>query len=82
MAKEYSKVAVSQALGVPRSSLYYRSQRETASELKRAIRDVCAEFPCYGYRRVTAELATNDQQPALVSTLSQPGRGAAHVSAR
>jgi transposase InsO family protein len=56
MAKEYSKVAVCQALGVPRSSLYYRPQRENASEFRRAISDVCAEFPCYGYRRVTAEL--------------------------
>lgn len=56
MAKEYPKVAVCQALGVQRSSLYYRSQRDTATALTRAISDICAEFPCYGYRRVTAEL--------------------------
>jgi putative transposase len=56
MATEYPKVAVCQALGVERSSLYYRSRPDAATEFKRAICDVCAEFPCYGYRRVTAEL--------------------------
>lgn len=56
MATGYHKVAVCQALDVPRSSLYYRSRRDTATELKCAISEICAEFPCYGYRRVTAEL--------------------------
>lgn len=56
MAKEYPKVAVCQALGVQRSSLYYRSQRDTDPEIRQVISDICAEFPRYGYRRVTAEL--------------------------
>ena len=49
-------MAVGQALGVPRSSLYYRSKRDTNPQIKQVISDICAEFPRYGYRRVTAEL--------------------------
>lgn len=56
MVNEYPKIAVCQALGVQRSSLYYRPRRDTDPEIKRAISDICAEFPRYGYRRVTAEL--------------------------
>jgi putative transposase len=56
MAEQYSKTAVCQVLGVQRSSLYYQSRRGEAPALKSAISEVCARFPCYGYRRVTAEL--------------------------
>jgi len=56
MAKEYPKVAVCQALAVSRSSLYYQPHSDTCTALKQVIGEVCAEFPCYGYRRVTAEL--------------------------
>ena len=45
-----------QALNVKRSSLYYRPRRGETPAFKSAIQDVCACFPCYGYRRVTAEL--------------------------
>jgi transposase InsO family protein len=56
MAKEYPKVVVCQALGVPRSSLYYQPHNDPSTALKQVMGEVCAEFPCYGYRRVTAEL--------------------------
>lgn len=56
MAEQYPKTAVCQALNVKRSSLYYQPRRGAAPALQSAIHDVCACFPCYGYRRVTAEL--------------------------
>ena len=56
MAEQYPKTAVSQALGVRRSSLYYQPHTDESPALQSAIREVCAQFPCYGYRRVTAEL--------------------------
>lgn len=56
MAQQYPKRAVCQVLGVPRSSLYYQPRGDTATALQQVIGEVCAEFPWYGYRRVTAEL--------------------------
>ena len=43
-----------------RSTFYYRSRRQTAARraLERRIALLCAEFPRYGYRRITAELRT------------------------
>jgi transposase InsO family protein len=56
MAEYYPKTAVCQALSLGRSSLYYKPGRYELPELKSAIGEVCASFPRYGYRRVTAEL--------------------------
>lgn len=56
MATHYPKTAVCQALGIVRSSLYYKPGRSELPGLKSAIGEVCADFPRYGYRRVTAEL--------------------------
>ena len=56
MAEQFPKTAVCKALGVMRSSLYYKPRRAEAPVLKSAIGEVCARFPRYGYRRVTAEL--------------------------
>jgi transposase InsO family protein len=56
MATHYPKSTVCQALGVAYSSLYYKPGRGELPELKSAIGEVCAGFPRYGYRRVTAEL--------------------------
>lgn len=56
MAAQYPKTAVCRALNVKRSSLYYQPRPGEIPALKSAIHDVCACFPCYGYRRVTAEL--------------------------
>jgi transposase InsO family protein len=56
MAGQYPKAVVCRALGVARSSHYHRADPAQNSELQAAIRKVCEDFPCYGYRRVTAEL--------------------------
>lgn len=56
MSEQYPKAVVCRVLGMARSSLYHRSSRVPNEELDTAVQDICAEFPCYGYRRVTAEL--------------------------
>ena len=56
MGHESPKAVVSRVLGTSRSSQYYEFKVVDESELEAEIRKVCAQFPCYGYRRVTAEL--------------------------
>jgi transposase InsO family protein len=56
MSEAYPKAVVCRVLGVARSSLYHRSHRMPNEAMGSAMQDICAEFPCYGYRRVTAEL--------------------------
>ena len=56
MAEQYPKAVVCRVLGVARSSHYHQPEPVCDTELRTAIDEVCAEFPCYGYRRVTAEL--------------------------
>lgn len=56
MAEQYPKAVVCRVLGVARSSHYHRPDSIRDNELCTAIAEVCEEFPCYGYRRVTAEL--------------------------
>jgi putative transposase len=56
MTEQYSKAVVCRVLKVARSSHYYKPQTKDASMLKKAISEVCARYPRYGYRRVTAEL--------------------------
>ena len=56
MSEQYPKAVVCRVLGVARSSLYRRSSVVPDENLDAAMKDICAEFPCYGYRRVTAEL--------------------------
>ena len=56
MSEQYPKAVVCRVLGVARSSLYHRSSSMQNEVLETAMQEVCAEFPCYGYRRVTAEL--------------------------
>lgn len=53
---EYPKATVCRVLGVARSSHYHRANPDRDVDLKVAIGKVCQDFPCYGYRRVTAEL--------------------------
>jgi transposase InsO family protein len=43
-------------LGCPRSSYYYQPMLEDETEVKSAIQGVVAEWPTYGYRRVTKQL--------------------------
>lgn len=47
---------VCQVLAVPRSSYYYQPAERDEEALKQAIRDLAAQWPTYGYRRITAEL--------------------------
>jgi putative transposase len=56
MAEQYPKTIVCRVLGVARSSHYYTPQAPEESALKSVISEVCARYPRYGYRRVTAEL--------------------------
>lgn len=56
MSEQYPKAVMCRVLGVSRSNLYRRSSMVPDEKLDAAMKDICAEFPCYGYRRVTAEL--------------------------
>ena len=56
MAEQYPKATVCRVLGVARSSLYHQPNLVQHEEVGTAMTEVCAQFPCYGYRRVTAEL--------------------------
>lgn len=62
MGKQYPKAVVSQVLGTSRSSQYYESKPAEDKALDTEIQAVCAEFPRYGYRRVTAELKRRGRQ--------------------
>lgn len=56
MSEQYPKAVVCRVLGVARSSLYHQPNSVQNEVLETVMQEVCAEFPCYGYRRVTAEL--------------------------
>jgi putative transposase len=56
MSEQYPKAVVCRVLGVARSSLYHHSSWVPNEKFDTAVQDICAQFPCYGYRRVTAEL--------------------------
>lgn len=56
MSEQYPKAVVCRVLNVARSSLYHRPNLVQNETLEKAMQEICAEFPCYGYRRVTAEL--------------------------
>ncbi len=46
------------ALGISRATLYRRrgASAEADTEVRDAIQRIALEMPCYGYRRITAEL--------------------------
>lgn len=56
LAKEYPTSLVCKVLDSARSSYYYQAQPPDETALKAAIEAVAAEWPTYGYRRVTEEL--------------------------
>jgi putative transposase len=56
MSEQYPKAVVCRVLSVARSSLYHQPSSVRNEALETAMQEICAEFPCYGYRRVTAEL--------------------------
>ena len=44
-------------MGLARSTLYHEPESQLVDEVRlvERMREVCAEWPAYGYRRVTAE---------------------------
>jgi putative transposase len=61
-----------------RSSYYYRSRRQTVvrDAVEKRIALLCAEFPRYGYRRITAQLRTegvNINHKAVARVMRQQG---------
>jgi putative transposase len=56
MGKQYPKATVCRVLGTSRSCQYYEPKIVDEGELEASIHKICAQFPRYGYRRVTAEL--------------------------
>ena len=53
---EYPVSAVCRALGVARSSVYYRRRESEETALKTALAELAGRWPTYGYRRLTVEL--------------------------
>jgi len=56
LREEYPVRVVCEVMNCSRSSYYYRAQVQDETELKQAIEEVVAEWPRYGYRRVTKQL--------------------------
>jgi putative transposase len=57
LAQDYPVAAVCDILGVARSSYYYRPvESPDEARLREAIKQTSAEWPKYGYRRITAQL--------------------------
>jgi putative transposase len=56
LAKDYSVNLVCNLLGCSRSSYYYQPKQRDDTEDRAAIESVAAEWPTYGYRRVTKQL--------------------------
>jgi putative transposase len=56
LAEIYPLQVVCQVLAYPRSSYYYQAHGCDDEELCEAIQRVAAEWPTYGYRRITAQL--------------------------
>lgn len=56
LAEEYPVRLLCELLGCAPSSYYYQPQGRDETELRDLIEQIAAEFPRYGYRRITAEL--------------------------
>jgi len=56
LAKDYSVSLLCSLLGCSRSSYYYQPKQRDETEDRVAIESVAAEWPTYGYRRVTKQL--------------------------
>ena len=56
LAQEYPAFVVCRALAFPHSSFYYQESTPDEQELKKAIDELAAVWPTYGYRRITAML--------------------------
>ena len=56
LATEYPVQLICGVLGFPRSSYYYPPSPQDDEVLKAALKDVAAEWPTYGYRRLTVQV--------------------------
>ena len=62
LAQDYPVTVVCDVLECARSSYYHRpTEQPEEAELKEAIKAVAAEWPTYGYRRITAQLRRQDR---------------------
>jgi transposase InsO family protein len=52
----YPVTRVCEVVGLPRSSFYHQSRREENAALGVVLHDLAAQYPTYGYRRLTALL--------------------------
>ena len=53
---EYPVTLICRVLSFPRSSYYHQPQPIREEALKAALQQTCADWPTYGYRRLTAQL--------------------------
>lgn len=61
LAQDYPITVACEVLGCARSSYYHQAtERPDEMELKMVIKTVAAEWPAYGYRRITAQLQRQD----------------------
>lgn len=56
LSQDYPVTVACDVLDLARSTYYYEPQERDETEIKTAIEAVAAEWPTYGYRRVTAQL--------------------------
>jgi len=56
LSQDYRITVACDVVGCVRSSYYYQPNQRDEAEIKAAIEAVAAEWPTYGYRRVTAQL--------------------------
>ena len=74
LRRQYPTSTVCRALGVPRSTAYYRRRTPDEKALKAALVVLAGRWPTYGYRRLTAELRRTDSlvPPLLGRASSMP----------
>jgi len=64
LAQDYPVSVACDVLRCARTSYYHQAtERPDEAELKAAIKAVAAEWPTYGYRRVTAQWGAHDRMP-------------------
>ena len=60
LATEYPVTTLCHLLQYSRSRYYYQPQPVNDAELEALLKQIAGEFPCYGYRRLTAEVKRRD----------------------
>jgi transposase InsO family protein len=56
LTADYPATSVCSVLGLSRSSFYHRPVEDSNDELRQALQQLAAEYPTYGYRRLTKQL--------------------------